>query len=195
MFVAGMRREKRSSKAKRRTASELSKLGRDRRRETAEETSRQPAVIVDHDAGHGAVQIWKHSNHIALAREFANERGMPAPRVVPAKAGTHTSDLSVETKAIGRVPPRNDRVYGSPLSRGRHPIGLRAITQRKKRGLRRALIANSVERRVISRQPRRRRQRPWPDARSSSRRCGPTCRAGCAGNTAWRDAPCRDAPP
>ena len=39
------------------------------------------------------------------------------------------------------------------------------------------------------------RPRPWPDARSSSRRCGPTCRAGCAGNTAWRDAPCRGAQP
>ena len=39
-----------------------------------------------------------------------------------------------------------------------------------------------------------RQQRPARDP-ASSRRCGPTCRAGCAGNRAWRDAPCRDARP
>ena len=55
-------------------ASELSKLGRDPRRETTEESSGQPAVIVDHDAVHQLVQIWKHSSHIALARTFANEK-------------------------------------------------------------------------------------------------------------------------
>ncbi|MDB5618201.1 MAG: hypothetical protein JWQ24_2439 [Tardiphaga sp.] len=61
-------------KAGRRSGSEPSKLGRDPRRETAEEAAGQPAVIVDHDAGRALVQIWKHSNHIALAPGFANEK-------------------------------------------------------------------------------------------------------------------------
>jgi hypothetical protein len=62
------------SRSEQTEASELSKLGRDPCRETTEESSGQPAVIVDHDAGYQLVQIWKHSSHIALAGAFANAR-------------------------------------------------------------------------------------------------------------------------
>ncbi|WP_168209926.1 hypothetical protein [Tardiphaga sp. vice154] len=65
---------RRAAKANDRTASELSKLSRNPRREATEESSGQPAVIVDHDAGHQLVQIWKHCSHIAPAQAFANAR-------------------------------------------------------------------------------------------------------------------------
>jgi hypothetical protein len=54
-------------------ASELSKRSGNAGREAAEESSGQPAMIVDDDANSVLVRIWKHSNHIALARGDANE--------------------------------------------------------------------------------------------------------------------------
>jgi hypothetical protein len=158
--------------------SRASKLRGRRGRKASEETAGQAAAIVDHDApadNAGLVQ-----NHgVYIARDFGS--------AIPVWAAFIARRASAEA-----IQPFRD----SGLLRGvYHRAALRADPlARNDATKKRGACAPRFFVTTVPEKTTRRRRRGGP-ACPASRRCGPTCRAGCAGNTALRGAPCRGAPP
>src|ERR1700722_951927 len=141
------------------------------RLQPAEETPGQTAAVAENDRTRDGLAIWKHSN---LITHEVSKRDMRLP---PPSLQANGSAHSAGAKA-GLL--RRERSLGQMS---------RLMTPRRNK---KARGKPALFRQISAIRITRRRQRRGP---SSSRRCGPTCRADCAGNTAWRVAPCRDAPP